>query len=150
LYRDDGFAVAPVRWELRHTFDGLPLGGYDAPVLASGLISPTSVPGTSFESATFVSVDSSPFKITVNPGDTFAIVLKYSGYEWGGSFVGELYPGGSAFAAVPTGESWFANPPGDFAFRTYVNVIPEPSTIHLALFSLGAALLRRLRKTQTP
>jgi hypothetical protein len=90
----------------------------------------------------FVTVDVSSLGVLADVGDIFAIELTFFGnghYVWTDHDLfptGSGYSGGNEYWRVPPSSTWAALP-WDAGFKTYVETVPEPTT--LALLSLGLA-----------
>ncbi len=115
------------------------------------------------QSDEYISLDFSSQEIHVNAGEHFAVIVDIRdtpGVEWGlgrtvqtpsGLPMGG-YPDGLAF--VPAGSSWAVLPYNpsfpdtvglDFNFRTFVQTVPEPSTLAIVCFLYVVGLGVRLR-----
>jgi hypothetical protein len=136
------FGDVDVTVDIRRTALGVPLVS-DAlgDQLARVTLTPPAFPD-------FVRVNLNPFRISVQPGDSLAIVLRSGDvHNWMlATGAAATYPGGEAF--LRPGPVWERYEevfpfPGDFQFRTRVRV-PEPAT--LSLWGVGVALLARRRR----
>jgi hypothetical protein len=135
-------------------------------VLATWVINASDVPLISLD-VPITSTDLSPYSVNVNAGDQLAIVMttsylrsthpEYRNYEWMLGPMGDVLPGGkfSVYSPETFGAQWFymwhrTDPTytEDAAFQVLVNVVPEPSTIALAV--LGLALLSTRRRKSVP
>jgi hypothetical protein len=137
-----------LRLDVRPTVDGLPIEDDNA-ALASVTVPLAAIP---FPRA-FLSFDVSSFGIHVSQGELLAIVLTGNA-RWYGVAPGigtpaveglapvadDPYPGGAAYFRGPPGAPTFSLPGGgrlvaDLGFRTFVDVVPEPTTF--MLFGIG-------------
>jgi hypothetical protein len=136
----------PMLFDVRTTTLGSPtLADSGANILAAVQIPASSVSTPRDVGAgSFVSVDLSSFSLSVTTGEILAIVLRSddpggefgSTYGWVGLGPG-TYSGGTRFLRFESGP-WELGAE-DFAFRTFVEPIPEPGTA--ALFAIGLAAL---------
>lgn len=98
----------------------------------------------------WVEIDVSSFALAVTAGDLLAIVLRdpestgqrFFSFSWLEGNGGPGYPRGKAFGRT-AGVGWDAND-NDHGFRTFVEPIPEPSTV--LLLGLGLAGLATSRR----
>ena len=117
---------------------------------------PLSVPVSTLPTGVFppplTSFDINSFGLFITKGEVLAIVLRSdalgTSLNWTVS-LGGGYPYGSEYVRAPGG-TW--NSFGfDAGFQTFVNPVPEPSTLTMfgtgALLSLGYLLWRRSRQT---
>jgi hypothetical protein len=138
-----------LRLDVRPTVQGLPMEDDNA-ALASVTVPLAAIP---FPRA-FLSFDVSSFGIHVSEGELLAIVLTGNA-RWYGVAPGigtpivvealapladDPYPRGAAYFRGPPGAPTFGLPGGgslvaDLGFRTFVDVVPEPTT--LMLFGIG-------------
>jgi hypothetical protein len=98
-----------------------------------------------------------PEEIEQVGGAQYAIAANYVGAPppgpgqsqgvWIGA-IGNFYSGGEPFASLD-GTSWFQLGPNDLHFQTFVEVVPEPTTLFVfaTAAGLGLALWRRRRRT---
>jgi len=137
------------RLSVYNTTAGVPSG---APLVTVQIPS-ASVP---FNNAAFVTFDVSAANIPVSVGQVLAFGIWTTSdpgpYFWledidnGGP---NSYPGGAAFRRTLPNQPWQAfTPPMDHEFKTFVNAVPEPSTLVLAGMGIvgAACMLRRRRK----
>ncbi len=137
----------------RVTADGLPSES-SADLLGAAIASPGSLGGVRF-----VSFDFGPKGPMVAAGETLALVVQSLGrglYDWGGNS-GDPYPHGGIVArsSVYNDDRWFipSYPASvsDYGFRTYVEPVPEPSTVLIfAVGGLGAWCIKQRRSNQVP
>jgi hypothetical protein len=128
------FGLTDVTIDIRPTTSlGVPLLS-DDPADQLGRVTVTP-PSLSFA---LVSADLSPFGIAVRPGDVLAIVLRSDGVQnWGIAHDGDAtYAEGEAFLRRGTDWETFSQvfptfSRVDFQFNTFVEPIPEPSTLSL-------------------
>jgi hypothetical protein len=154
-YIEDAGAVLPVLWEIRPTVGGVPVQS-DTSSLASGTFLSSAAPQNQFSFYT-INLGSSP--ISVLPGEVLAIVFRtpmgYNGVSI--SWQGEIpnpYAAGSAFVGIPApgdGTAWSTSflTGYDMGFRTYVELVPEPSSPLLLLVGVCVVLGIRRRQTKT-
>lgn len=130
--------------QIRTLVSGLPT----ETVLASGTIPASSLPtspGSQFTHVNFLS------GIAVEPGQTLALTISGAADGWSGQIgTSATYPGGLALTRSHAGYDWVplsvvdpGGREGDFLFRTYVQPVPEPSTLALLSAAAGAFLLHR-------
>jgi hypothetical protein len=113
LHLENGGSPCPAVVEIRSTSGGVPT----TTVLASTTIAGASIPAPgAFVSAFFAA----PASVTA--GTQYALVLTACGHAWG-SNDGDPYAGGQFFIGSPLG----VNADRDFAFRTFVVVLPVPT-----------------------
>jgi hypothetical protein len=141
----------PLLFDIRRIDNGLPADG-DVPanILLSGSVDPSAIdvvgtPGS------VLHIDLATPTPQVSVGERLAIVLRSLdpgnseelGYIWSGR-LGNEYVGGQSFGRSQFND-WGAVIDADLAFRTYMSVVPEPSSLLLAV-SACAILCRRRRK----
>lgn len=126
-----------------NTSAGLPTG--------SALVT-TSVPMSNvpLNNAAFVTFNVSAFNLNVNPGDILAFSLTASsgtGPYFLPTSQGQPinYSGGDAVAKFGNNPWQFFNQAQDHSFRTYVDAVPEPSSMIMTalMIGLGSSLRRR-------
>lgn len=114
-------------------------------VLGTIAVPSSAVPGFDFNNVSFFSVDVSSLGIAVAPGDVLAIGLTAAdsggAYIWYAREGSPTYDGGALF--LGQANSIFALP-SDAGFRTFVEPIPEPSS--LVLLGLTGLLVARRRR----
>lgn len=132
--------------EIRRTSLGIPI------MSQAGLITSASVPLSNLPDRLSFFPLVLPNAPLVEMGQTLTIVLRSSGSTvfWFGDEIG-TYDGGLYFSApVSTGRP---DPMGsmDLGFRTFVQPVPEPSSLWLTIAALSALTVqRRLRSTSSP
>ena len=152
VYSGERYPVPPVTWEILPTSNGVPVES-DTASLASGTFLSSVAP----QNWSFYTIDlASP--ISVSAGEVLAIVLStppgYNGVSV--SWQGEAqypYPDGYAFVGTPVGvpgvneTAWSTSflAGYDLGFRTYVQPVPEPSSVFLVFVGVCALLAIRRR-----
>jgi hypothetical protein len=135
---------AGLRFDIRPTVNGVPVEN-DAMTLASITVPASTVPFP----ASFLDFDVSSFGILISQGEILAMVLSDNS-RWFGT-PNDPYPGGAAYFrfADTTFTPVFDNL--DVGFKTFVEPIPEPSTLALlGIGVIGLGFLRSRRAGRPP
>lgn len=138
-------------FDIRTTIGGVPIDD-DTMTLASMVVSADSIPMT----RGWYSFDIKPFDVSVTTGDILAIVLRSESdnmidYRWFGGLdrFDDTYDFGAHYYRNPSYgiTTWTLLSGGDVGFKTFVEPIPEPSTLLLLGSGLIGIMGFRIRKT---
>ena len=137
IFKGSTSVTGALLFDVRKTSSGTPT---ESDTGSDILFSASIAAGDIGTTASFFNIDLGSGAFSVASGDVLAIVLRSAdstlgAYQWKGTNT-DGYSDGGAYTRLGTG-TWHTNTIKDFAFRTFVDPVPEPSTIVL----LGAGLL---------
>ena len=134
VYVNDSNATGEsLLWDIRSVSAGTPLSS-DASVLASGTVPSASIPV--YPNIPPTTLELAPLDIQVEPGEMLAVTLRTSGsngFGWRGTFFTNP---GEKFIRYGNNSTWQADtffPGRPLGFATYVETVPEPTTVALLL-----------------